>query len=157
MGAIEKNPKRIIQKLKQLSDEELQYSKLEITEVEIIDIKQDEVVLKINVHNKTDVKVKEVVQIYIKDINSIYATFTPTLCSFRMVELDAMEQQTIEMKIAPQAFTIIDEKGDCYRDSNEFEIYISTAGIDNRSKTITGKDPIIKKIQFQSIVEELEM
>ena len=64
MGEIEKNPKRIIQKLKQLSDEELQYSKLEITEVEIIDIKQDEVVLKINVHNKTDVKVKEVVQIH---------------------------------------------------------------------------------------------
>lgn len=156
MGEIQKGPRGIMQTSNQLFNEEFKRSKLEITEVEVLGINQDEVGLKVKVHNKERIKVKEVIQIYIKDVNSIYATLVPKLCAFKKIELDPYEQQIVEMKIAPQAFTIIDEKGDCYRDSNEFEIYISSTGMDNRSKTIIGREPVMKKIQFRNIVEEFD-
>lgn len=126
-----------------------------IDEVEVLYKINEQVTLEIRLHNKTDIKVREVIQVYIKDLNSIYATFMPTLCTFKTIELEAREQRMIEMKICPEAFTIIDEKGDCYRDSNNFEIYISTTGIDSKSETITETNPIIKKIEFKSIIGEI--
>lgn len=135
-----------------LFNERLSCVGVRVDEVEM-DKTLEKIKLKVRLHNEKVVKVKEIIQVYIKDINSIYASFTPVLGAFKAIELNGQEETTIEIDICPEAFMIIDEKGDCYRDSNEFEIYISVAA-DNSAERVMGEHSFIKKIHFQNIDEE---
>lgn len=123
---------------------------IKIEEVEIQVEGCEDLRLIVKLHNEREYEVEETVKVYIKDVNSIYAGYEPKLYKYRITRLNEQQQKTIEIEIHSEAFTITDEKGDCYRDSNEFEIYICTGDIKNKKI----KNAIIKKIQFQSIAEE---
>ncbi len=135
-------------------DKKLEAGKVIIEQVHITYNFQDEVIVKVKVYNETDFKVKEEVQLYIKDLNSIYATCRPVLCACKEIELDAKQGEIVEIKILPEAFMIIDEKGYRYRDSNEFEVYIAINSINFKNKKTVEENSIIRKIRFRSILEE---
>ncbi|WP_172674808.1 fibronectin type III-like domain-contianing protein [Cellulosilyticum ruminicola] len=116
-----------------------------ISDVKIIDKTSQELSLEIKVHNKSRTKKMSVIKIYIRDINSIYAASIPNLYTFETVELEKDEEKTVTIKLNAEAFTIVDEKGDRYRDSNEFEVYICVESTYNKKHTIR------KKVQFQSM------
>lgn len=138
--------------MKENLDEQLNHAAIKIDDVEILDRTYEAFRLKVRVHNEGGLKVREFIKVYIKDTNSIYAASTPTLYTFEVIELNAYEEQIIKIDLHPEAFTIIDEKGDCYRDSNEFEIYICIDSTNNRK--LIREQAIIKQIRFQNIAEE---
>lgn len=169
MGEIQKKTKLLrkpieVDKNKKLQDADDKFSRLstggsdhkgiKVDGVEIIDKTQEEVKLKVRLHNEKTVKVKETIQVYIRDMNSIYASLKPTLCTSEVIELNGQEERTMEIDMRPEAFMIIDEKGDCYRDSNDFEVYISTTVANDEAEMGIGEHPFIKKIHFQNIVGE---
>lgn len=135
--------------MKKNLNEELNHVAIKIDDVEILDKTHEEIRLKVKVHNETGLKAREFIKVYIKDINSIYAASTPTLYTFEIVELNEHEEQIIKIDIHSEAFTIVDEKGDCYRDSNEFEIYICMDSTHN--KKLMRQQAVVKKIQFQNM------
>ena len=118
---------------------------IKIESVEIVDKISQELGLRVKVYNEAEEEMAGIIKVYIKDMNSIYAASIPILYTFETVELGALEEQVITIKLYAEAFMIIDEKGDRYRDSNEFEIYTC---IEEGCKQ---KQSVKKKVQFQSI------
>lgn len=121
---------------------------IKIESVEIVDKTSQELSLRVKVYNEAEEEMSGIIKVYIKDMNSIYAASIPILYTFETVELGTLEEQTIMIKLYAEAFMIVDEKGDRYRDSNEFEIYTCIEEGCNQKQSIK------KKVQFQSMNEE---
>lgn len=119
-----------------------------IEKVQIVDKTSQELSLKIKIYNEAKQENTGIIKIYIRDMNSIYAASIPVLYTFETVQLGAQEEKTIIIRLYAEAFMIVDEKGDRYRDSNEFEIYIYIEDSYNKRQSVK------KKVQFQSIDEE---
>ncbi|MBE6023821.1 MAG: glycoside hydrolase family 3 protein [Cellulosilyticum sp.] len=98
------------------------------------------------VMNQSDWAVDEVVQVYIKDMESKFAVPNFSLCAFKAVHLAANEKVEVTLTIEEKAFTIVDEDGKRYRDSNFFKVFIGTNAPDARSVALTGLKPIEKEI-----------
>ena len=91
---------------------------------------------------------EEVVQVYIKDWKSKYAVRNHSLCGFRRVMVKAGESIETELTIDPRAFTIVDEEGKRYVDSNKFSLYVATTQPDARSTALTGHEAVELRIVF---------
>ncbi len=84
----------------------------------------------------------DIIQIYIKDMESKYAVKNHNLCSFKRIFLEAGEKKKVELKVSKAAFTIVDENGDRYIDSKKFILYVGVNQPDSRSVKLSGKKPI---------------
>lgn len=84
----------------------------------------------------------DIIQIYIKDMDSKYAVKNHNLCSFKRIFLEAGEKKKVELKVSKAAFTIVDENGDRYIDSKKFILYVGVNQPDSRSVKLSGKKPI---------------
>ena len=91
---------------------------------------------------------EEVVQVYIKDWKSKYAVRNHSLCGFRRVRVKAGESIETELTIDPRAFTIVDEEGKRYVDSNKFSLYVATTQPDARSTALTGHEAVELRVVF---------
>lgn len=98
--------------------------------------------LEITVKNDSNVKTEDVIQIYIKDQESVYAVKNYSLCGFRRVSLEAGEEKTITMTVSNAAMTVVDEQGNRYIDSKNFTLYAGTSQPDAESVSLTGKTPV---------------
>ena len=91
----------------------------------------------------------EVVEIYIKDLESKNAVYNHSLCAFKRVYLEVNETKTVALNVRERSFTIVDEKGERYRDSENFLIYVGGNQPDKRSVELTGKAPLELKITWE--------
>ena len=96
--------------------------------------------------NVGSVDASEVLQIYIKDLQSKNAVINHNLCGFKKVFLKSGETKKIELAIPVSALTIVDEEGKKYRESNQFCLYFGTSQPDNRSVELTQKECISLKL-----------
>lgn len=90
----------------------------------------------------------ETIQIYIKDMASSYAVPNFSLCSFKSVYLKGGESKTVILEIKESAFTVVDEKGRRFIDSDKFKLFIGTSAPDERSQKLTGKAHITREIEL---------
>lgn len=121
----------------------LTYSKVEITEFWVngeVDSKKN-LRLKVRLKNTGDVDTKEVVQIYIKNHDSVYAPINPVLCGFKKVNINSNEEMECEIQIDSKAFLVVNEKGEKVLDSSSCTIYASVTGVDERSIELAGNSP----------------
>ena len=88
----------------------------------------------------------DIVQIYIKDLESVHAVKNHKLCDFRRISLKAGEQRTVELLIDKKAFEVVDEEGNSYIDSNHFLIYAGGSQPDPRSCELLGQSPLSAEI-----------
>ena len=95
-----------------------------------------------NVLNKKDIPVEEIVQVYIKDLESEYAVKNTSLCGFLRVSLQKEERKKVVIEIARSSFEIVDINGNRYIDSHRFQLAIGTSQPDKRSIELTKKAPI---------------
>lgn len=86
--------------------------------------------------------VEEVVQCYIKNLDSALAPVNHSLCAFRRVALKAGEAREVALEISPAAFEVVNEVGERVLDGKRFRIFVGTSQPDDRSAALTGQAPL---------------
>lgn len=128
----------------------LTYGNVKVSAAEFAEQPEKEKPVKIRctVTNTGKWDTEEVVQVYIKDWKSKYAVRNHSLCGFRRVRVKAGESIETELTIDPRAFTIVDEEGKRYVDSNKFSLYVATTQPDARSTALTGHEAVELRVVF---------
>ena len=93
-------------------------------EVEEYNIDIDTKKATIKVINNGKVATGDVVQVYVRDKESRFATTNPALCGFKRVFLNAGEEKEIELDLNPDAFKVVDTDGELIRGSGKFEFVV---------------------------------
>ncbi len=81
----------------------------------------------------------EVLQVYIKNLDSIYAVRNHSLCAFQRVELKKGESQTLELVIPEKAFLVVNEEGEFVLDGKRYLLSVGFGQPDKRTQELTGK------------------
>ncbi|HCW52508.1 MAG TPA: glycosyl hydrolase [Clostridium sp.] len=127
----------------------LTYSKVKIGNLKINKCSDcDNYIVDIDIENIGDYNVDEVLQCYIKDLESKYAVRNYSLCAFKRVSLNKGEKKTVSMIIDKNAFTVVDDYGNRVLDSNKFKIYVGICGPDKRSVELTNVKPLEEMIEL---------
>ena len=92
------------------------------------------------VQNVGDVDTDEVIQLYIKDIDSKWATSNPQLCGFRRVCLQKGERIAVTFEVPKNAFTVVKEDGERCIEGPRFTLYAGVSQPDELSMTLAGND-----------------
>lgn len=108
----------------------------------------EDITLKIIVENASDIAAEEVVQVYVKDLESANAVKNTSLCCFKRIALQPKEEKEITLTVSAKALEAVDEKGDRYRDSNRFTLYVGCSQPDGRSTALTGKKPVELQVEL---------
>ena len=102
----------------------------------------------VTAENTGSVLTEDVVQVYIRCLDSEFAAPHPSLCAFQRVRVAAGETKTVTLEIPQQAFTIVDEAG-CRRvDGRSFVFSAGCSQPDERSRELTGYAPVEVKYEL---------
>jgi beta-glucosidase len=93
--------------------------------------------------------IEEVVQCYIKDLESEFAVPNYNLCAFKRVKLEPGTSKTVSLCVKPQAFTVVDDDGVRKIDSNRFRLWVGISQPDARSIELVGSSPLSVEITLQ--------
>ena len=91
---------------------------------------------------------EEVVQVYIKDMDSPLAVRNYSLCGFQRVEVKEGESQKVTFTISNKAMMVVDEQGERHVDSKHFTLFVGVSQPDSRSKELTGKNPVAVQVML---------
>ncbi len=108
----------------------------------------EDITLKVIVANASDIAAEEVVQVYVKDLESANAVKNTSLCCFKRIAMQPKEEKEITLTVSAKALEAVDEKGDRYRDSNRFTLYVGCSQPDGRSTALTGKKPVELQVEL---------
>lgn len=108
----------------------------------------EDLTIKVVVANASDIAAEEVLQVYVKDLESVNAVKNTSLCCFKRIALQSKEEKEITLTVSAKALEAVDEKGDRYRDSNRFTLYVGCSQPDGRSTELTGKKPVELQVEL---------
>ncbi|WP_199172675.1 glycoside hydrolase family 3 C-terminal domain-containing protein, partial [Petrotoga sp. 9PWA.NaAc.5.4] len=138
----------------------LSYSKFEYSDLkldpQVMDIKElKDIEVEVTVKNTSDIAGEDVVQLYIKDIESTVEVPKYELKGFKRVYLKPQESKTITFRITPRQLGLINEEGRCVLEPGEFKIYVGGQQPDERSKALTGEDvvSVVLSVKGKEILE----
>ena len=94
------------------------------------------------VRNEGDMDTEDVVQIYIRDMDSKFATLHPRLCGFQRVMVHAKEEKEIDISLDKYAFTVINGEGKRIQDGTHYALYAGCSQPDEKSAALTGTMPV---------------
>ena len=113
---------------------------------EIPEVKQasgkGEMMITATVRNLGTYDTDEVIQVYVKNEESLYAVKNPVLCSFMRIHIKAGERAKYCLPVDTNAFTVVNEKGERFPDGSRFTFYVGTSQPDERSRRLTGTEPV---------------
>ncbi|WP_160692474.1 glycoside hydrolase family 3 C-terminal domain-containing protein [Clostridium sp. C2-6-12] len=126
----------------------LTYSNVELSELAVSDIKKDfeNVELSIKISNAGNFDIEEVLQCYVKDLESKYAVDNYSLSAFKRVSLNKGESKVVKMSITKRAFEAVNDEGERILDSKKFKLFVGISQPDNRSVQLTGIKPLEAEI-----------
>lgn len=119
-------------------------------ECETLSFNSNDQSVTVTVVNKGDYDTDEVIQLYIKDEESIWAVRNHKLCQFKRVHLKKGETRRIKMYLSEDDLTVIDDKGRRFVDSNKFTLYAGLCQPDSVSENLTGKKSLKCSIDLTS-------
>lgn len=91
----------------------------------------------VTVTNDGEYDTEDVVQLYIKGYSE-NAVLNYSLCGFKRVSLKKGETKTVELKIADEAFDVVNAEGKRVREGSKFTLYAGTSQPDAISENLTG-------------------
>ena len=109
---------------------------------DVADMKAAEDKVTVKVTNTGKMAAETVVQVYVKDQTSKWATVNPRLAGFVRVALEAGESKDVDVKLDPLAFTVITDEGERIRDGKTFDVYAGLSQPDERSVELMGQAPL---------------
>ena len=104
-------------------------------------------VLSVQIENIGERSCQEVVQVYVKCLDSVYAVPNPQLCAFARVQTEPGEKRLVSLKLPGDCFTVIDTEGRRVHDVRHFVVYVGTSAPDERSVELTGVRPLEIEVQ----------
>ena len=81
-----------------------------------------EVAVTVIAKNAGKIDTDDVIELYIKDEKSEFAPVNPVLCGFERVHLKAGEQKEFTIDLDPNAFTVVNDRGERIQGSGEWEL-----------------------------------
>lgn len=122
----------------------LTYSKTALSDLKAaVDGKKgDPLKISVTIANTGSYEIEEVIQCYIKDIESPFAVRNHSLCAFKRVALSGGESRGVTLEIQPAAFEVVNEQGERVIGSGRYCIYVGTSQPDSRSVELTGQTPL---------------
>ena len=119
----------------------LTYGDVEVTSAKVLNqvTADSDIEVEVTVENKGTRATEEVVQLYIKDLESPLAVRNHSLCGFRRVALEAGEKKNVTLTVANRAMAVVDQAGERHVDSRNFKIFAGISQPDERSQELTGK------------------
>ncbi|MCD7715572.1 MAG: glycoside hydrolase family 3 C-terminal domain-containing protein [Lachnospiraceae bacterium] len=85
---------------------------------------------------------QEVVQVYVKNLDSPLAVPNPQLAAFARVSVKAGETIEVTLPVTAGAFTVVDEDGTRCEAGGTFEVFVGCSQPDERSAELTGTRPV---------------
>lgn len=122
----------------------LTYGDTEVKEAKVSGevTKESDIRVEVFLKNEGDTDTDEVVQIYIKDLDSKLAVPNYNLCAFKRISLKAGEEKKVEMTVPNRAMSVVDEEGERHIDSKNFKLFAGFSQPDERSRRLTGKETV---------------
>lgn len=122
----------------------LTYGKTAVTEAFLKNTPtaDSDIEISVTVENAGKMDTGEVVQVYIKDMDSDLAVKNYSLCGFKRVYLKAGETKTLELTIGNRAMTVVDEEGERSITGKNFTLYAGVSQPDARSAELTETKPV---------------
>jgi len=94
------------------------------------------------VSNTGDTDLREVVQVYIKAVDSPDAAPNGKLCGFAGVNVKAGESATVDVPVDRDALTVVNEEGEKISGGSRFAVSVGFGQPDERTKELTGKEAV---------------
>lgn len=128
----------------------LTYGNVVCTSANIIEpvVENMDIKVQVTVENQGDFGTEEVIQFYMKDLESQYAVQNYSLCKFKRLRLESQEKKEINVTIPFDSLKVVNEDGDKILDSRKFKIYIGTCQPDVQSTKLVGNSPLILSLQL---------
>ena len=101
----------------------------------------------VEITNKSNMALGEVVQIYIKDNDSAFAPTNGKLCGFARVNMKAGETVKVCVPVDEDAFTVVNDAGKKAKDGKSFTVSVGFGQADARTKELTGKEAIVFTVE----------
>lgn len=101
----------------------------------------EELTVSVRVENTGSCHTEEVIQVYVKNQDSVWAPLHPVLCGFKRISLKAGAAETVVIRIPKRNLTVVDEEGNRFLDGRTYKFYAGTSQPDLRSVELTGKRP----------------
>ncbi len=95
--------------------------------------------IRVKVKNAGSAATGDVVQIYVKDLESPFAVPNHSLCAFARVFLAAGEEKEMGMAVSGDAFLVVNEEGEQVKGSGKYRLYVGTGQPDERTAALSGK------------------
>lgn len=128
----------------------LTYGDVQVENVETAGEAGD-VQLDICVKNHGACETEDVVQVYVKDMDSVYEVKNSRLCGYQRVKLQPGEKKNISIFLPKEVFYVVNEQGERLLDGKHFRLSVGTSQPDERSRELTGKDPVSIEIQREAL------
>lgn len=128
----------------------LTYGDVQVENVETAGEAGD-VQLDIYVKNHGACETEDVVQVYVKDMDSVYEVKNSRLCGYQRVKLQPGEEKNISIFLPKEVFYVVNEQGERLLDGKHFRLSVGTSQPDERSRELTGKDPVSIEIQREAL------
>ncbi|MCD7765598.1 MAG: glycoside hydrolase family 3 C-terminal domain-containing protein [Lachnospiraceae bacterium] len=120
----------------------LTYGKVEVAKAELEPEADGTVSVTAKLTNSGSFDTQEVVQVYVKNLDSPLAVPNPQLAAFARVRVKAGETLQVTLPVTAGAFTVVDEDGTRREAGGTFEIFVGCSQPDERSAELTGTRPV---------------
>lgn len=107
-----------------------------------------DVTLQVDVSNSGRVETEDVIQVYVKDMESEFAVPNHSLCAFARVSLQPGEKRQITLQVSGKSFCAVNEEGERVRDSRKYMLFVGTGQPDQRTETLTGRQSVKVEVEF---------
>jgi beta-glucosidase len=120
----------------------LTYGKVEVKEatVEMLDGKT---MLHVTVLNSGNDDTEDVLQVYMKALDSQFASRNPSLCAFKRVFVKAGETANATIELKEKTFTVVNSEGKRLVEGNNFRLFVGCSQPDEKSVELMGNAPIV--------------
>ena len=119
----------------------LTYSNVKVENAEVRQCGR-KITVEAEVYNKGNADTEEVVQVYVKNLDSKNAIPNPALGGFQRIFIKAGERRKVMVPVWEKAFTVVDENGERVEDGRKYEIFAGCSQPDERSIELTGTEPV---------------
>ncbi|MCD6565210.1 MAG: glycoside hydrolase family 3 C-terminal domain-containing protein, partial [Bacteroidales bacterium] len=99
--------------------------------------KSGNVEITVEVRNTGDIGGSEVVQLYVKDIESIFPVTKKALRDFKRIYLGPGESQIVSFVLEPKVFWVIDDEGNRFVEPGDFDIMVGGNSVELKKVNLT--------------------
>lgn len=128
----------------------LTYADVSCTHGEIVDssVTKESFQVKAIVKNASEVSTDDIVQVYVKNVESKLEVRNHRLCAYQRVHVAAGEEKEVLFTIPMEGLKVYDDYGAKVLDGSVYQLYVGCAQPDARSEELTGKKVVKVRLEL---------